>query len=427
MAVAGKVAITLSTENGGAWSADVTYDRLVAVKHNNNLYISRKTVANVEPPNDEFWFLALEGFGGDDVQTLIDRMNELSGLIQAIISGTQQVGNAKTLDGHEADDFVTRYQSLTTSILEKALEVGGGVHHFILSGGYTAEDLPSSVYRYGGATIVKRGATAITVIVWGCANTSQVHFLPKFNYYNGTWSGWKGLDDFLPLTGGTINGNTYVKQSGSASAQFGVGNDTNDVKFGISGDGFTYFQDKFGNFIIRKPDGTSTFEGTASGNLPLTGGTVNGAVTVEHTTGTPLTVKNTSADVCHQIFYGQSGYMGGLGFNGADRPVVRTKDNSVKDLLHTGNKPTGTYTGNGDATKRTINIGSSMPRSIIVTSSNGMVLMTYYGAIYKETSGTTVSGLSWGECALLDTGNIQLITTNPLLNASGVVYTYYSV
>ena len=50
MAIAGKVAITLSTENGGAWSADVTYDRLVAVKHNNNLYISRKTVANVEPP-----------------------------------------------------------------------------------------------------------------------------------------------------------------------------------------------------------------------------------------------------------------------------------------------------------------------------------------------------------------------------------------
>ncbi len=105
MAVAGKVAITLSTENGGAWSADVTYDRLVAVKHNNNLYISRKTVANVEPPNDEFWFLALEGFGGEDVETLIDRMNELSDLIQAILDGTTQVGNAKTLDGHGAEYF----------------------------------------------------------------------------------------------------------------------------------------------------------------------------------------------------------------------------------------------------------------------------------------------------------------------------------
>lgn len=85
MAVAGKVAITLSTENGGAWSSDVTYDRLVAVKHNNNLYISRKTVANVEPPNNEFWFLALEGFSGDDIED--------------IINGTTQVGNAKTLDG----------------------------------------------------------------------------------------------------------------------------------------------------------------------------------------------------------------------------------------------------------------------------------------------------------------------------------------
>ena len=100
MAVAGKVAITLSTENGGAWSAGVTYDRLVAVKHNNNLYISRKTVTNVEPPNNEFWFLALEGYSGEDVQSLIDRMND-------IITGTQQVGNAKTLDGHGASYFAT--------------------------------------------------------------------------------------------------------------------------------------------------------------------------------------------------------------------------------------------------------------------------------------------------------------------------------
>lgn len=89
MAIAGKVAITLSTENGGAWSADVTYDRLVAVKHNNNLYISRKTVANVEPPNDEFWFLALEGFSGED--------------IEKIISGETVVGNANLLEGLTAE------------------------------------------------------------------------------------------------------------------------------------------------------------------------------------------------------------------------------------------------------------------------------------------------------------------------------------
>ena len=98
MAIAGKVAITLATENGGAWSADVTYDRLVAVKHNNSLYISRKVATNVEPPNDEFWFLALEGYSRDDVQALIDNMN-------AIITGTTQVGNAKTLDGNGVSYF----------------------------------------------------------------------------------------------------------------------------------------------------------------------------------------------------------------------------------------------------------------------------------------------------------------------------------
>lgn len=108
MAIAGKVAITLSTENGGAWSADVTYDRLVAVKHNNSLYISRKVVTNVEPPNNEFWFLALEGYSGADVQELINRMNDFSDTLEAIITGTQQVGNAKTLDGRGAEYFTTK-------------------------------------------------------------------------------------------------------------------------------------------------------------------------------------------------------------------------------------------------------------------------------------------------------------------------------
>lgn len=341
MAIAGKVAITLSTENGGAWSADVTYDRLVAVKHNNNLYISRKTVANVEPPNDEFWFLAMEGFSGEDIENIID--------------GTTQVGNAKTLDGHEAEYFVDRGQKLNTSILDKALEVGNGVHHFSFSGASTStEDLPDSIYRYGSATVIKRNETAITVVVWGSANNSGTHFLPKFNYYaNGAWSGWKGLDDFLPLTGGKAT------------------------------------SEKIGE-----------------------------ALTI---------MRNTSDGGSYLTFENLNGLLGYLGINEDKKPIFRDSDSTNRELLHTGNKPTGTYTGNGSAESRTIQTGalfSSNGGACIVYNNSGIAIVTHKGATSFTDSG--VNRLSAEEAKYLS-GNIVLNTSDAVLNAGGSTTTYIVV
>lgn len=145
MAIAGKVAITLSEENDGKWSASVTYDKLVAVTHNNNLYISKKTSTNEEPTvTNEFWFLALKGFGGEDVQALIDRLNEFEDLIQAIIDGTTQVGNAKTLDGHGAEYFapntdLANYLPLDGSVpMYGAMMYGGGFCRLNGDGTWTA-------------------------------------------------------------------------------------------------------------------------------------------------------------------------------------------------------------------------------------------------------------------------------------------------
>ena len=42
------------------------------------------------------------------MKELINRMNEFDNTIEEIITGTQQVGNAKTLDGRGAEYFATK-------------------------------------------------------------------------------------------------------------------------------------------------------------------------------------------------------------------------------------------------------------------------------------------------------------------------------
>lgn len=59
MSVAGKVAITLDPYV--EWSAEKTYDKLVAVRYQNKLYISRKSSTNVLPTDNEYWMLAVSG------------------------------------------------------------------------------------------------------------------------------------------------------------------------------------------------------------------------------------------------------------------------------------------------------------------------------------------------------------------------------
>ena len=329
MAVAGKVAITLSTENGGAWSADVTYDRLVAVKHNNNLYISRKTVANVEPPNDEFWFLALEGFGGEDVEALIDRLNELSDLIQAVINGTTQVGNAKTLDGH-------------------------------------------------------------------------------------------GAEYFFPKGGGEVNGNVVVDKKATSAAEtlVKVVNTLGGVGLIISDGGNHGIWSNVHNKWLLKSElnGYTVVDAVASGNLPLTGGTVT-------KNGTKVMgINNTNSVYTLFEFYGQGAELGSIGFDGVNNLIFRQVEGGTKKLLHTGNKPTGTYTGNGSATGRTIAVGG-IGNCLMVrrVSSEDFAIVTESGYIGKK-GGTVVCGAD----AYYSRGGQHLYTAtvSELFNSNGGSYYY---
>lgn len=84
------------------------------------------------------------------------------------------------------------------------------------------------------------------------------------------------------------------------------------------------------------------------------------------------------------------------------------------------NKPSGSYTGNGSATSRTINI-ASIGAGILIISDNGMAIVTSAGAIMGY--GTTISGLGSGTVTFKD-GVLTLKTADNKLNANGVYYDY---
>ncbi len=459
MAVAGKVAITLSTENGGAWSADVTYDRLVAVKHNNNLYISRKTVANVEPPNNEFWFLALEGFGGEDVEALIDRLNELGDLIQAIIDGTTKVGNAKTLDGHEAEYFAKKeeltkrglsYNSISSkSELENLLNdfsanIADDVfYEFEVNTGNYDYPLNNGTYYINGIKI-----NSLYEIQTAKRYLSDRVEVRRRSKYNGTWSNWIAdstvldLANYLPLSGDIpLPRNVNVGSTTTNHVVWmGFLNTVRNLSWQLLTDGtFRLSDNTNGNApIVFGANGTNTFNGTATNANNLFGkygsevgilhnpnyGGVEYAYNVSmDEPGLFPNINNANSVLTLNRHAGE--YTSQMGFSSNGRLYYRIFDaeamNSSKpwrEILDTGNKPSGSYTGNGSATSRTISTGGLGSLIYIFCPNNAtQCIIGYYGGV--EFASANINSTE----ATFRDGVLTEATTHGALNVSG--YTYY--
>lgn len=241
-------------------------------------------------------------------------------------------------------------ETLSTSILEKALEVGIGIHNYHLDGGnYTGNDLPTSAtnqYIYSSATIVKRKSNSITVVLWGAG----YYQMQLNNYSSNGWHGWVG---FLPLSGGTLSDKLKWDNVVGLGEVFKA-------------------NDRF--YLRNTPDKT---QGAKFTELRIEDGKV---------------------------------------FVGID------KNNGVgtvsSEVLHTGNKPTGTYTGNGSVTYRTISTGG-IGNFAIIYSENGTVLLTHSGgAVIKDGN---ISGFLAGN---FRDGVIAISATDTFINASGVTYKY---
>lgn len=141
------------------------------------------------------------------------------------------------------------------------------------------------------------------------------------------------LSNYLPKSGGTINGNLRVGTSGLA--RFMLVNDYRSIYIQSHDNGiFQIYDVTNGKLIVEsKADGTTTFNGTASGNLPLTGGSVkNQAVTL-------VEFENTTSGAARAMlgFSGNGVLFGHLGFEGANNPVFRKTDGNYYSFLHTAN------------------------------------------------------------------------------------------
>lgn len=117
--------------------------------------------------------------------------------------------------------------------------------------------------------------------------------------------------------------------------------------------------------------------------------------------------------------------VGALSLNGGTlRGDINFESGYGNNIHGDHNKPGGVYTGNGNATSRTIDIGGK-GALLVITSDVGTALVTSRGAICHERTGTTVMGVvSWE--VEFQNGKLKIATTNTLLNKDQQKY-YYQV
>lgn len=150
-----------------------------------------------------------------------------------------------------------------------------------------------------------------------------------------------------------------------------------------------------------------------SNYLPLTGGTL----TAQHFL--PLGLKNANGNNSYMQFEGKDGVLGYLGFESTNvLRLLSSVGGSLGDILHTGNKPTGSYTGNGDATERQISVGGI--GNVLAISGNGTFALASAGGIIGHSNGSlfaTTGGMFYD-------GVLFIVSAHEALNANGVQYKY---
>lgn len=142
------------------------------------------------------------------------------------------------------------------------------------------------------------------------------------------------LSNYLQKSGGTINGNVMVSKNGAGLVS--VEDTANGRQIGLLTSGgkcglYDYTNSKW--IVENTASGTNTFNGTATGNLPLTGGTV------ASNTGTPFEISNTTegANVAFTKYSAGGKELGRMGYQGEGVPTIRVPNGKYYQLLHTGN------------------------------------------------------------------------------------------
>lgn len=176
------------------------------------------------------------------------------------------------------------------------------------------------------------------------------HYDERLAYFENRFNGSVGdaeklgghtADYFYPKSGGKITGNVNMCADDTSIRDFDFGNSAHKILFRAQADGLIYVWDRTLSKNIARFNADGTFEwfGTATGNLPITGGTVNGITKVNggHN-GVPLSVIRNDSEYVEIGFEGKSGKVGHLGFSATNNPVYENATRTeAYTLLHVGN------------------------------------------------------------------------------------------
>lgn len=246
-----------------------------------------------------------------------------------------------------------------TSILDYALTLSVGTYEFTINGASYTGGDLPNSNYSYGSVTVYKRASNAITVVLWGFNISSA-LVPVFNQYGSNgWSGWK---HFFTSDGGTLEGN-YL---------------------GVA--------DHYG-YIYANGDETKLGAHNTHEKSP--------------TDERALTIRTSAETELAKAFYFND-KVGG--------------ENTDYFIYGEHNKPTVQYIGNGSTTERKIKIGG-IGNGVLITSGNGMALVTPYGAICKKPSETTVTGLSWSDIMLLNDGYLKIKSSNDFINKTGGVYT----
>lgn len=196
-----------------------------------------------------------------------------------------------------------------------------------------------------------------------------------------------------------------------------------------------------GTTPVAKAKDADTLDGKhAEDFLSSGGGTVIGDITIEKSGQPRFFVRNPDIDRFAQFYMNEGGQVGI--FNSLISETVTkntttlildpattenlanllrvTRAGIVYNVLHTGNKPTGTYTGNGSATSRTIATGG-IGTMLYLRATGYSAIVLESGAIVLKSDGTA-QYIPYQQ-ATFKTGKLTL-KTDGILNANGTVVTY---
>ena len=283
----------------------------------------------------------------------------LDALFEKDANGTVVAKNAKTLDGHGAEYFLSvdgykpnSYRGNTTEEIDQLLN---DLHTNIVENNkvYTAKiDFGQPHPIFGGSARFIIGHKVTNTYGWQLAisysktNAQKILFRQLVN--SDTWSEWDSnafasdLANYLPKTGGEVSANSAF----------------------------------------------------------------------------PIGVKNTGSESCYTKYSGASGLLGYLGIRTGGEAAHMTKDGAVYNLLHTGNKPSGTYTGKGEW--QSIHTGGIGDCAIVWRDDGFFSIITYGGVINGGNDGV----VSTSTAANCKDGKISMATNDKHFNELGVQYSY---